>query len=226
VASPCEADIRAFYHADKIKDTFHSDAPVVFDFEDTDVWMVGAYISQFTDESMYMYTKRSSDVPSFSICKSFFSDRVTASAALGIYVFTGVDTVSAFFGCGKVAAFKRMINSKEKRFVDIMDKLGSTSSLTNELLLQLELFTIRIIYNDPISNTLSAARARKWRQSTKDDSARLPPDKDSFKQHCLRAHLQVRNCLTSSLWHLRANVLQIIILINKLMLHVFPTTVV
>ena len=55
---------------------------------------------------------------------------------------------------------------------------------------KLELFTIRIIYNDSVSVHLYEARARKWSQMSPSDSSRLPPDHDSFKQHCLRAHLQ------------------------------------
>ena len=51
-------------------------------------------------------------------------------------------------------------------------------------------FTIRIVYNYPVSRELCEARARKWRISKNNDSARLPPDRDSFRQHCLRAHLQ------------------------------------
>jgi hypothetical protein len=61
----------------------------------------------------------------------------------------------------------------------------------SSLLEKLQQFTIRIIHNDPVSKHLSEARARKWRQLRNLDSARLPPEEDTFRQHCLRSHLQL-----------------------------------
>ena len=72
-----------------------------------------------------------------------------------------------------------------------MQDLGMNTLVAEELLHQLEKFVVRIVYNDRVSQDLASARARKWRQSEKDDSARLPPDYDSFVHHCLGAHLQL-----------------------------------
>ena len=53
-----------------------------------------------------------------------------------------------------------------------------------------ELFTTRIIYNDPVSMRPCEARTQNWHQMSTSVSFRLPPDHDSSKQHCLWPHLQ------------------------------------
>ena len=121
----------------------------------------------------------------------FFQIKKTASVALGVYAFTGVDTVEGFYGCGKFSIIKRTLKCNDKSHMETMQQLnGMKNELSDDMLLCLQEFTTRIVYNDPVSRELCEARARKWRISKNNDSARLPPDRDSFKQHCLRAHLQ------------------------------------
>lgn len=138
---------------------------------------------------MYMHKKEPIGSEFFN-CRSLCSDSNKASAAVGVYTFTGCDSVEGFFGFGKVTAMKRILNSDNVSYYQTIQQLGSSDELSEQLLLNLELLTIRVIYNDPVSKTLAHARARKWRQLQQFDTARLPPDMDSFKQHCLRSHLQ------------------------------------
>jgi len=137
-----------------------------------------------------MYKKKSGNAAEFYSCRSLFSDPDKACAALGVYTFTGCDTVEGFFGLGKVTAMKRILQPNNMAYIEIIKRLGVEEELSDELFEQLQLFTIRIIYNDPVSKRLCEARARKWQQLRHYDSARLPPDEDSFRQHCLRSHLQ------------------------------------
>ncbi len=65
-----------------------------------------------------------------------------ASAALGLYAFTGIDTVESFFGCGKVPAMKRMLKSSDMIYSETMQSLGREDKLSDELFKQLELSTI------------------------------------------------------------------------------------
>ena len=120
----------------------------------------------------------------------FFQIKQTASVALGVYAFIGVDIVEGFYGCGKVSIMKRTLKCNDKSHMETMQRLGMKNELSDDMLLCLQEFTTRIVYNDPVSRELCEARARKWRIPKNNDSARLPPDRDSFKQHCLRAHLQ------------------------------------
>jgi hypothetical protein len=85
---------------------------------------------------------------------------------------------------------KRILHSDNVSYYQTIQQLGSSDEFSEQLFLNLELLTIRVMYNDPVSKTLAHARARKWRQLQQFDTARLPPDIDSFKQHCLRSHLQ------------------------------------
>ena len=53
------------------------------------------------------------------------------------------------------------------------------------------LFTIRYIYNDKQSMSLSAARAQKWSQPKKESTSKIPPDKDSHDAKVARENYQV-----------------------------------
>lgn len=50
------------------------------------------------------------------------------------------------------------------------------------------MFTIRVIYNDRNSKSLSEARATKWKQMKNKGTLRIPPDSDSFEQRLKRAN--------------------------------------
>lgn len=91
--SASEADTRAFFHAAQIDHSY----PVVFDFEDTDAWTIASYASHLTEQDMYMYRKRPRNAPVYHSRKSLFRTSNVVSSALGVYTFTGVDTVGVFF---------------------------------------------------------------------------------------------------------------------------------
>ena len=116
VSSPCEADTRAFFQATRLEET----CPVVFDFEDTDVWMIALYISHLTEQSMYMLRKKPGDASLYYCCREFFPDQETASVALGVYAFTGVDTVEGFYSCGKVSIMNRTLKCNDKSHMETM----------------------------------------------------------------------------------------------------------
>lgn len=146
----CEADTRAFFQVAQLGESH----PVVLDFEDTDVWIVASYISHLTEQDMYMYKNKSGNAAEFYNCRSLFSDEDKACAALGVYTFTGCDTVEGFFGLGKVAAMKRILKPNNITYLEIIQRLGVEEELSDELFDQLQLFTIRIMYNDPLSKRL------------------------------------------------------------------------
>jgi hypothetical protein len=203
----CEADTRAYYHAHCIG-KLQSDAIIVYDFEDTDVWMVSAYLSHQSQQQSYMYKSRVAQQPLYYISKTLFDSMQSASAALGLYVFTGVDTVEAFLGCGKVGVWNRLLKQSDISMMTVMQELGCDSSLSDDVIEQLARFTVKVVYSDPVSRNLAESRAHKWRKSITGNSAKLPPDFDSFHHHCLRAHLQVRCVLAPN-----SNI-QITIIIN------------
>ena len=163
-----------------------------------------------------MYRKRLIVDPVYqSSCKSQFPSCKTASSALGIYTFIGVNIVgfffSLFFFCVRVTGMKHKFHSANPLLI------GCGEPLTHDFLKSFQLFTIRIIYNDPVSVYLCEARTQNWHQMLTSVSSRLPPDHDSFQEHCLGAHLLVferRNamCIKSVIpfhfgWELRCGTL-------------------
>ena len=118
-ASPCEADTRAFFQATRLEET----CLVVFDFEDTDVWMIASYISHLTEQSMYMLRKKSGDAPLYYRCRAFFPDQETASVALGVYALL-VWTLWKHFLDGKVSIMKRTLKCNDMSHMETMQRLG------------------------------------------------------------------------------------------------------
>lgn len=139
-----------------------SSHPIVFDFEGIDVWVIPLHISYLTEQDMYK--KKSENVTEFYNCPSLFSEQDKACATLGVYIFTGCDTIEGFFGLLNVRAMKRILQPNNMTHLQIVQQLGIDEELSDELFLQLQLFTIRIIYNDPVNKRLCKAQVHKWRQ--------------------------------------------------------------
>ena len=62
----------------------------------------------------------------------------------------------------------------------LLSKLGKDVNITDELRKDLEIFTVRVMYNDKNSKSLNEARANKWKQMKNKGTLRLPPEYDSF----------------------------------------------
>ena len=86
---------------------------------------------------------------------------------------------------------KNKFHSVNPVLSEVMAKLGCGEPVTDDFLKSFQLFTIRIFYNDPVSVHLCEARTQNWHQMFTSVSSRLPPDHNSFKEHCLWAHLLV-----------------------------------
>lgn len=70
----------------------------------------------------------------------------------------------------------------------LLQSVGKYLPVPQDVLDNMEIFTIRYIYN--VSKSLSNARARKWRQMKKRSTLRLPPDKDSHNLKVTRGKYQ------------------------------------
>ena len=79
-----------------------------------------------------------------------------------MYAFTGVDTVEGFYSCGKVSIMNRTLKCNDKSHMETMQQLnGMKNELSDDMLLCLQEFTTRIVYNDPVSRELCEARVRE-----------------------------------------------------------------
>ena len=125
------------------------------------------------------------------IHERFVLDEVTIddflSALLGVYAYTGCDTVSAFSGQGKVKALKLL--SKEKIYVELFGQLGQSWELSEELFNGLEKFTCHLYGHK--SEDINKLRYKIFcSKRGKFDGEKLPPCRSSLYQHCLRANYQ------------------------------------
>ena len=60
--------------------------------------------------------------------------------------------------------------------------------MEEDLFKELFYFTCDVVYGDIRSISMAEARAVKWKSMKKKFFIHLPPDKDSLRQHCLRAN--------------------------------------
>ena len=74
-------------------------------------------------------------------------------------------------------------------FLETLGKLDIQEEIDDK---NSEMFLLKIIYNDQKNNKLCVARDSKWKSMKNKSTARLPPDKDSYRQHVYRAHHQAK----------------------------------
>ena len=99
--------------------------------------------------------------------------------------------MSGFYGQSKNSIFKRLRKNKEEgdEFLEVLGKVDSLTELGYDAS---EKFLLKIIYNDQKNSKLNVARASKWKSMKNKSTSRLPPDKDSYRQHVYRAHHQAK----------------------------------
>ena len=91
-----------------------------------------------------------------------------AEVAVRSHVVSGMDSVSSFFGVGKVTIWKRIMKDREAQ------KLLET--MTED---SLRRFIIKFVYNDMTSETLTEVRWKRWNNMKKKDFKRIGIDEDS-----------------------------------------------
>ncbi|KAG1650788.1 hypothetical protein GQR58_027743 [Nymphon striatum] len=106
---------------------------------------------------------------------------------LGVYCFTGCDTVSAFAGKGKLKALKLL--QEEREFVAAFSRLGLSWDVDNNLVNELQKFVCRL-YGQ---STVNELRYKMYcSKNGKVKSEQLPPCHNALKQHILRCNYQAR----------------------------------
>ena len=107
------------------------------------------------------------------------------ASILGVYCFTGCDTISAMVGKTKLKALK--ILSEKKLFVDAFNKLGQSWELDDELAADLEKFVCRL-YRHKLSSVNEFRYKMYCSKNGKIESEMLPPCQNALKQHMLHAN--------------------------------------
>ena len=107
------------------------------------------------------------------------------NALIGLHVFTGCDSVSAFIGKGKKAAFSLI--KKHNHLCNTMKDLGDSPEVNKDLFKACERYVCALYCGK--GSDVSRLRYSKF-CATNAQSNRLPPTKDALKKHTLRANYQ------------------------------------
>ena len=192
-----EADTRLMLHA---KHACRTNATIVIASPDTDVFLLCASVMhEFTSE-LYFMTGTASDtrILQMSTISSWY--RVdTCQAILGLHVFRGCDSTSAFKGKGKIKPLRLLLETPNA--VQSFQRLGSDWDLDDELSVALEEFVCSLYGQQ--TTEVNVARYNIFTLKCRVDSA-LPPNKDCLQLHSQRASYQTaiyRRCLQPKSWH-------------------------
>jgi len=179
-----EADTRLLLHAKHASATHQH---IVIRSPDTDVLILSVAFAHNIPSTLYFLTGSGTStriVNVTTISQSYGYKK--CEAILGVHVFTGCDTVSAFRGKGKVKALKLMLDSPEA--CDDFQKLGTDWILSDEILSRLEPF-VSLLYGQKNCSDINYARYNVFRLKCSTDAA-LPPNKDCLQFHAMRATYQ------------------------------------
>ena len=193
-----EADTRLFLrisHASQAEfDKFVIHSP------DTDVFIMALAFIQDINGSLFFRTgtgdkKRTISLDQIKIAvERRFMENVTninklLKGLLGLYAFTGCDTVSTFTGQGKIKAMKLM--STDDQYVELFCKLGRDVNLDDETFSELEAFTCHL-YGSKCDDINHFRYKLYCSKRGKFECEKLPPCQASLYQHCLRANYQCK----------------------------------
>ena len=175
---------------------------------DSDIFFILlSYIHSLNGITVYFDTgkKNKKRLINISELGTHYSDEY-CKALLGIHVFTGCDSTSAFKGKGKVRAIKWML--KDDLILKAAAALGNEWVLSDEIIAGLERLTCRL-YGTPRVNEVDECRYNKLvsvccaedlnvvHPTKKFDTAFIPPAKVSLIEHCKRVNFEVGKCKRS-----------------------------
>ena len=155
---------------------------VVVDAEDTDVVVMCAYAAHKINGTLGL--KRQGSVYD---CRELCTKEM-ADVIIPLHANSGADAISSFFGQGKKAIFDRV--AKSSNFKSLLSSVGKALPVSDRTVKDLEVFTIKCVYNDKTSKSLGEARAKKWSTMKRKSTARLPPDEESHYLRALRVAYQ------------------------------------
>lgn len=180
-----EADTRIFLHCHHA--STHHFRHITINTPDSDIAFIGLSCVKYLDDSTTIYMRtggKQQRLLNLTELHHQMGDDM-AQALVGLQVFTGVDSTSAFIGKGKKRGFDIMV--KHDDYIHAFGSLGSDFQLPCNIMEILERFCCRL-YGET-SNSVNEARYRLFcSKSLKEE--RLPPCYDALVQHALRSTYQ------------------------------------
>lgn len=178
-----EADTRIFLHASYIANTCENS--IIIKSPDTDVLVIGIALDSIIGNSrLYFHTGRDEHVRTihFQSIKQHLGDAVT-NALIGLHCFTGCDSVSAFYGKGKVKPFKLV--QQNPVFCSAFQLLGETFAVSEDTVATIEAFVCSL-YGQKDCSKVNEARYILFSTANREENT-MPPNKDSLLKHIQRA---------------------------------------
>ena len=152
-----EADTRVLLHAAHAAASSYK--AVVVASEDTDVFVLCLAFESLILCKMFVKSSKQTRTVYIDISKVVLALGSQVCLALpGLHAFTGCDSVSAFFGKGKVAALK--IVRRNKSFQNLFQEIGMRWELSEDLLVKLQEFTRMMYTSSPGTSYVNELRYR------------------------------------------------------------------
>ena len=180
-----EADTRLFLHAHHAANVEEADN-IIIRSPDTDVFMIAVSCAQLLHARLFLHlTSRNGRIIQVNKISERLGER-TAQALLGLHVFSGCDTVSAFRGRG----IKKMVNMlfTTDRYISTFQELGACWEVTDELMNEVEVF-VSEVYGQKKCSSVNEARYNCFRLGLRSNGG-LPLNRDSLLLHTKRANYQ------------------------------------
>ena len=179
-----EADTRLLLHAKNAADEGHS--KIIIKSSDVDVEVLFIHHAKEISASLFILSGTKSRMRYIDISQIVenLGDDI-CNALIGLHAFTGCDSVCAFVGKGKKAAFTLI--KKQDHFCETMKDLGDSPEVSDDLFKGCEKF-VCALYGGKGSD-VNKLRYSKF-CATNAQSSRLPPTKDALKKHTQRANYQ------------------------------------
>ncbi|XP_028415026.1 uncharacterized protein LOC114538109 [Dendronephthya gigantea] len=179
-----EADTRMFVHAHHAAESVDT---VVIKSPDTDVFVIAIASQPTIDAKLIFDTGTGNNQRRIDINEvAAYFGTLWCKAIIGFHIFTGSDSTSAFFGKGKVRAFKVARNSVE--FSEAFATLGEDVNIPENLGKILEKY-VCYLYGQDKAKSINDARYTMFKFGKCTEES-LPPNSDSLHQHILRANFE------------------------------------
>lgn len=184
-----EADTRLLLHCQFASEAMGSEGEkpnLLIRSPDTDVFVIAVGLCDVINGNVLFHTGRGDHLRTIDVqaVRNGIGTSV-ADALIGLHCFTGCDSVSSFYGKGKVKALKLV--SAEGDYQTAFKQLGGSFEVSPELCAELEKF-VCALYGQHV-DSVDTARYNMFMMDCKSETM-MPPNKDSLHQHILRANYQ------------------------------------
>ncbi|KAJ8390648.1 hypothetical protein AAFF_G00102540 [Aldrovandia affinis] len=177
-----EADTRMTLHAAHATEEGY--CAVVVTADDTNVLLLCLAFSADISCPLFQNCRTKNRVRYLDITKlrQALGDCV-CNAVIGMYAYTGCDTLSAFAGRGKLRALKLIMRSEH--FQEVFLKLGQSGELSMDLFEKLQAFTCKLYTASTTTEDINTARHQLFcAQRGELESSQLPPCESSATSPC------------------------------------------